>query len=448
MSTYIQNLKQSFTYMAKDMLEDYVPQTRSVTEGIGKLVSVFRKNNGGNARAAVRNIVNSLPFYKESMGLVKGIYSNITTGRIYAEGGFDMNGETMDFQLNHETSNPMIMSEGDDGPTALIDDNNREGSFSNDSKLITKSVMDSSRASTKVLTNVMTKNHADTMFFLTGMRKGTEERMDSMTSYLKSVSEFNNTAMRTYIDNSIKYYNDSMSVLNDIKKGMHGSNKYFEAMGQEMSLKDKINKKGLMAAGGDIGSRLLNSATYGMGSMIPAMIGMTLQMLTPMFLAKSLAGGALNKMFKLNGLKDFTNKLGIGDVFDSTAKGAVFSKNRRVSQAGEALSSKTSVNKDLKMKDFKNEAAGFSTQSDRTLNIVIPGYLAKILVAIEKKTPNDEQYFDYTRNQWKTKGDMTKDLKRNIEDATFMGSSKNVGAALKAGMHGDFFIRDNALFPL
>lgn len=448
MSTYIQNLKDSFKYLAVDMMEDYVPQVKPITEGITKVAALFRKNNSGNVRSAVRNAVNTLPFYKESMGLMKGVYKNLSTGSIYAKGGFSMSDDSFNFDMTPiDSSQSMIIPEGETNSSSAIINENKEEPFSNDSKLITKSVVDTSRAQTKVMSNLMTRHHADQMFFLSGLKKGTEDRMDNMTSYLKSISEFNNTAMRTYIDNSLKYYNDSMAVLNDIKKGLHGGiNRGSANEERELSLRERINKNGLMASGGDIFTRVLNSATYGMGSMIPAMIGMTLQMLTPMFLVKSLAEGALQKSMKLNGLKSFLNKFQIGDAFDTTMKGLVFNKNSKVSTVAESLTSKSSLSKGINLRDFKNENAGFSTQSDRTLNIVIPGYLAKILNAIQKKESGDEQYYDYTINEWTTKKAIINRVQEGIKDNTFLGAKDSVKAALMAGMGSQFPIKDSKIF--
>ena len=404
--SYIANLKNSFKYLATDLLEEYMPLPMKVVSVTKSALTsdVKRDLSTSGIMKSALTMINRLPYYNEAELFAKNSFKAIKTGKVYKSlGGID--DEDFDFGGMGGYTDYGMFDSGTEGDTS----ENFDNGVTNGEKGIMRSVIDSSSASVSSRNRQAKALHVDTKIMFHELTNTVKNTGEQTNSSLEGILKFNNDVMRTFVDNSLKYYTDSMNMLSNINKNLNKVANPEEKKGEAETWIDKFNKgdlwgglKGLAWQGID---HLDSMGIIGLGL---SMMDMTAQMYAnnPTQVLKDLVGKGLDSM-GLNNLAALQDDLmsNLGDKINSVFKKASMDKNKYVSWAGNAFRKKNGQESTIGAEHLKNEkqSVPWDTHSKMAVEVVIPGHLSRIEFLLSKmaganmKSP---MLYSYENTKW------------------------------------------------
>ncbi len=421
---YIKNLKESFKYAIKDIADDYVPQLSDAASSIYDTARNFRTDS--TKSSGVKSIlsgVSKLPIFNELTTFANSSFDAIKTGRIYGDVGMGFDDS---FSLDSYSS--LLVDEDYDGPDAGIDDDRSTSSWgsddsdkplvTNDAKFNAKVTYDVSKASTSSLMKTMINNHIDNKMFMSRHNTDVMTGFSNANASLEMLNKFNNDIMKSYVEQSIKYYGDSMSVLNDIKKSLHYATDESSGMGnQSGTWIDMLNNGNYSGAFKDMAYRGGNRATGGMFSLMMSMLPMMISMyaMNPGSLLVEKVKELLENKAGFKGLKKMSESISqLGNHAANATEKMMYSDNKYLANIASGIYVRDYADKNLK-KGFKKGPVPWDMTSKTTLEVVIPGLLNKIATGI---TGLPASIYDMKEESWKSSEQIASEVKQRGPNTT------------------------------
>lgn len=407
--SYIKNLMKSTQFFVEDMAAEFLPIAKPVKESVQKLITEAKSAYSNGSAKSATNIIGKMPYFNDVSQIVKNSFTGVMTGNIYTRYGMDL-----EQQFEMSGYNMLTENESEEGESALTGSDSVVG---DDTKLIAQATVDSAKASSEASAKTANKLHIDNRLFFTEFKHEMGQHLENTNNAIGALANFNDTYMKQYVDQSMKYYTDSLSALNDIRRavmpaegqGINGNNQ------RELNWVDKLNNGDLMGAGksmlGKMAGHYDNIGILGLAQTLASMY-LPIYAQSPGQMLLDAGKWGLNKALKLGGFTDLQKKLmKPGTMMNKIAEMMSLSDNGFMRSTGEALRLKNEkASRYMPKSNYNgNEIAKWDLESKTALTVVIPQYLATIASGI---TGLDEKFYDASKNDWFTREEMTKDFRK------------------------------------
>lgn len=462
---YVANVAKSIGYSVQDNFKEFMPNTSEFVQTNAEVFkSVYNdiRHFKITLNRTATTIQNSKVYEAADVG-IHAVIEDLKNGTFYnkrrieemekramgALGNMEDDEETADIlkrlesgdDFSSESLEDDIWSDDDDLDLSVLDDGDKQIVKSNivGSELVSDTVAKSSKAiidTTKATNNLMYTQSVRTYDMI-------QANLDKMNENISSIVALGNV-ISTNIENTTKYYNDSIQHLQDqtallrkISETLEGVAKDKEEDGKEedLSFRKIVNSKGIpnlakykKAIKKNIKSKLSN---FGMLDAFGEDSNVLLSFVASPF---SDAMKSLTKQVIPTQIKRGLNRLdGTFSNFFGALMGKLnyianidedgLSNDKQPSFIAKTLSEifglKSDEKSSLETGTYNKGRAFWTGKSERTLNEVIPTYLRKILSAI---TGKEEKLYDYERgtfvNASRIKQDFESTKKRSISSAT------------------------------
>ena len=449
---WAKNFGRSVKYSGVDILSDLTPNTTDtyagIRDGIAGIAKEIREMRSGNGM--LNNAINGAPIIKYGSQAVQNAVKDLKSGRINnrarvekmadadldsLSGDFnfdDEDGTSFDFEPVASSDNGKVSS-GSSGssynPIAAIQpgiDSTARNTASTAiaANQINMSVTKQSNLihaefdrANKVSTQIATTNIA----FLKQMHGESQSTLQNVNANLAKIIDFNNDTISKGVMAQLKYYDDSLAVMNDMLAELKLANTYApkpqEQEEQEKSQYSQMfNSRGVMKFSNY--PKILKDNFNRVASEDP-ILGTVKEFLTNEDALKMLAANPLGNMstFIASGLIPTIMKTTLKE-FDKSV-GAFFpalfakignyqnSDNPLVSMLAKVFGIHSEASTRPSLANYEKGAVPWDGVSRRTLNVVIPKYLAGILAAVSGK---EEEVHDYETGEWTTRRAMAQKM--------------------------------------
>lgn len=413
---WFKNVVKSVGFASTDLIREISPTTIDfVGTNINSVREIYdnKKNNDQSSRNRDKKLISN-DYYKLGQNYIKNAMSDIKSGKLYnkerLESTYDDGFELDDFDFSF----------GDDD-FDNSDDNNEESPTSNKTIInninanITKNnpMVKSINAQTEAMvniananTNISTSLTSSSISVVSKFATDTITGISAMNDNLSALVNFNNDSMSKYIAASIKYYDESLSVLNNSLDQMKYTNGNVDKK-EEQEQVTPFSYSGSF----DIGNygKVLKKNLKGVIE-----DDFVLNSLNMMFTDKSTLQMMVNN--PLASVPMMASKVLIPSLVRSSAKSfdeslssffpALLSKFNKMSTKDNWLLSNIGKIFGFKPKNqsfnvdvanYNKEAMSFNGITQKAITEVIPTYLRKILSAISGQ---NEMVFDYQKGKY------------------------------------------------
>ena len=435
-SSYVRNLGKSVGYMAIDSLGSNVDAIKSYIEklddGCKTIYKTFARKRESETKKSLTSIVKNSDLYKNTNQLFKNAFSDLKTGNIYNKerkdevdsasfgGGldFDFSFDDNDFSFSDSSS-----SSSNSNSESSSSDNNDDFNTSTIKSIINTGYQQS-MATTAAGEFIAKHNKVNTGLIMNQMNSNNTRVLSGIgTVYneIKATNKFLNTNILAHLENTKRYQDTTIEMLRkmstsidemaDIQKSIYRpkNSKYSSYSDDDISsimdyngIMDpkeyfKLIKKNIQKMKSDnmVGSMLgmagsLTGATKP-ADFIKMVSGSPISGLLGLILSSKLDNSAFGKS-----LKDFNSTIAsffpsMLSKFDRNSDNKLFSFISKI--LGYTPDSKARIN----TANYEKGPVPFDGITRKTINEVIPGYLARIESAL---TGRGERYFDSERGKW------------------------------------------------
>lgn len=433
-STWFANVARSLGASADDIITDLAPTSREfVSTNANFLRSSANSMRGasGTVKGNARDFVKNNPFVGYGRDAVKNALADIKSGNInnvdremeaaVGDGFMDLD-LGFDDEPSSKNSSPKVVDR--ETPTNMkptitaIEKGNR---LTNNtlqqsiavSKQNTKQMVDSGKSNTNMIVKATNQFASDSVSALNNMDRNIEKMV-----------QFQSDTMSKYVGASIKYYDESLKSMNDTLKQMRDFlNPASGAQGDaKTSAYDKaLTVNGALDMGGyasviksNINAAIDSNPVLQTIKMIVSDEG-TLKSMVANPLA-SVSKAIVTKVlpaFLQETMKSFDKSL-------SSFFPAMLMKITRMSEnsnpflraLGDVFGVKSTTRKSVDVTQWNKGSIPFDSETKKSIVEVIPGYLRKMLAALDGK---QEISFDYKSGTWKKVSDIKDDFKRQRE---------------------------------
>ena len=210
--SYIKNLMKSTQFFVEDMAAEFLPIAKPVKESVQKLITEAKSAYSNGSAKSATNIIGKMPYFNDVSQIVKNSFTGVMTGNIYTRYGMDL-----EQQFEMSGYNMLTENESEEGESALTGSDSVVG---DDTKLIAQATVDSAKASSEASAKTANKLHIDNRLFFTEFKHEMGQHLENTNNAIGALANFNDTYMKQYVDQSMKYYTDSLSALNDIRRAV------------------------------------------------------------------------------------------------------------------------------------------------------------------------------------------------------------------------------------
>ncbi len=435
-SSYVRNLGKSVGYIAIDSLGSNADAIKTYIEkldnGCKTIYKTFAKKRESETKRSLTSIVKNSDLYKNTNQLFKNALSDLKTGNIYnkdrkEEMDSNIFGDEMDFNFsfndNDFSFSDSFSSSSNNSDSESSSSNSNDDFNTSTIKSIINTGYQQSMATTAAGEFIAKHNKVNTGLVLNQMAANNTRILSGIgTIYneVKTTNKFLNTNILAHLENTKKYQDTTIEMLRkmsssieemtDIQKSIYRpkNSKYNSYSDDISSIMDyngimdpgeyfKLIKKNIQKIKGDnmVGSVL---------GMAGALTGAT----KPADFIKMASGSPISGLLGLL----------IGSKMENSAFGkSLKDLNSTIASLFPNMLSKFDRNSDNKLFNFISKVLGFTSDSKaridtsryekgpvpfdgitrKTINEVIPGYLARIESAL---TGRSERYFDSDRGKW------------------------------------------------
>ena len=435
-SSYVRNLGKSVGYMAIDSLGSNADAIKTYIEkldnGCKTIYKTFAKKRESETKRSLTSIVKNSDLYKNTNQLFKNAFSDLKTGNIYNKDRKDemdsnMFGNEMDldfsFNDNDFSFSDSFSSSSNNTDTESSSSNNNDDFNASTVKSIINTGYQQSMATTAAGEFIAKHNKVNTGLVLTQMSANNTRILSGIgTVYneVKTTNKFLNTNILAHLENTKKYQDTTIEMLRkmsssieemaDIQKSIYKpkNSKYNSYSDDISSIMDyngvmdpaeyfKLIKKNIQKIKSDnIVNSILGMAGSFTGASKPADFikmasGSPISGLLGLLIGSKMENSAFGK-----GLKDLNSTIAslfpnILSKFDRNSNNKLFSFISKI--LGFTPDSKARIDTSR----YEKGPVPFDGITRKTINEVIPGYLARIESAL---TGRGERYFDSDRGRW------------------------------------------------
>lgn len=454
---WIHNFGQSIKYSAHDALKDIAPTiTQTVTDASADLRGMRNTLKYAKRRKELLNnyLTGDNPELGDQIDQAKNnIKKSFRTGKFYqtedeqmagiasaigGEDAKDLLSMFDDVDDDFETDNPETADA--DQSTSII-----SKELGNTSKKIGLSTMQAAYTTAKairgqtstissgfmVANNAINTLSANVVSVVEIAAKEHSELLTGITNKIDTINTFNTDSVSPFFQASITYYNDSLAVfreMNESMKTIAGTANPQEAKDRSYNneLLDLINGKegfklsNIAKFGALNAHKKVNDATFGIGEMLPMLLGMVggnpmsfvlteaMKAMIPKKISKPL--GSLDKSFK-NFIPALFNQMGkySGDNTLFSVLSGIFGIDI------------TGGKRKLDLSSYNKTAIPFDGITKKAITEVIPTYLSKILQTLEGS--DNAHIFDYEKGKFTTAGKVQHQFKKSMREARTSGAS-------------------------
>ena len=286
------------------------------------------------------------------------------------------------------------------------------------------------------------------------------EKLELINNNLVSMVEFNNKSMSTFVEGSLKYYQDSLNVLNSILAGVNrvapekkeaGYDSYQGALDETMG-------SGGFSLGGYSKAIAKNAKTAFQDN-----FGLFTLFNNPMLIA-DFAANPMKEVLKI-GINKIIPKVienGVKEL-DKNFKSFVPALLRKITEGSGSDNLLTSllsqifgikpaeVSNKFKTDNYDRGTMTWDGEAKKALTEVIPGYLAKINYTLEsiRKDRNEnapdptQMMYSFSKGKFSTIENERAEYKKNERDAA-LGGMSNIRYAMQSGTRGALKSGDDA----
>ena len=433
-NNYVKNLKTSFEYLIKDTVDDYTPNIQRTSKNMRQSIKTNKRKfaKATSSMNVIKRQMERSRIVKESSRLTKDLFDGIKSGNVYS-GQEDFDSFSMDYDSDLTGYSDVY---SDDSSTVEEVDKNAGLSLTQKVQKANtaKASMTDARAANASINSAqaLAESNAATAKTLHVDKKVTDSYYyGMMNTHLSNIEksvgntiQFLNDIQRQFIDETLKYYKDNMSVLNELKEVTVS---YYTQDEEEMGGKSKEDTRSFlrMIMDGDIikGAKKLGSQSIGafMGpqgqmafNMLRNQLPTMLQMMDGGDIMKAGFQNVMNEYLGFDIISTMDDVVGSmdkvrADMLDKMS----LSDNPMVSQLGHALRDRERVDKRVKTGGYKKGAIPFDGVTKKAIVDVIPTYLRKIYSELSGQK---EMIFDYESGKYKTADDIQREFYESRPD--------------------------------
>lgn len=461
-SNWIKNFGKSVGYSGIDILKELSPSVFETGEQASQSVTSIMKELK-DIRTGQKRLMDTMeraPIMKYSAKFVENAIKDLRTGKFNNQDRInkmiedDMNEgmEDFDFSFDDGDGGSMSFEPSDDteGPTIKMDTspiaaiqpgiestarntgaiamgvNQMNSNLQKQSNLIAQEFSNTNKLHGQIATTnfIMQKQ----------FHKENVGHMTAMNENLGKIVMFNDKTIAPLAMGALKYYEDSLTVMNNMLAELQKSNKYMEKEEEEEREKDQFSlgftSKGVMKFSNypEIFKRNFLAAAESDPILSAVKDFVTNEDALKMFAANPLgsvstmvAGSLIPQMIKTS-MKQFDLSLAsfFPSLFAKINKG-MDSDNPLVSMLSKIFGLNVELHSAPSFSNYKKDAVPFDGITHKTINSVIPNYLSGILAAL---TGKEEMVMDYESGTFKSKDRLKKDLDDKYKNALLDPFSK------------------------
>lgn len=461
-SNWIKNFGKSVSYSGIDILKELSPSVFETGEQASQSVTSIMKELK-DIRTGQKRLMDTMaraPIMKYSAKFVENAIKDLRTGKFNNQDRInkmieeDMNEgmEDFDFSFDDGDGGSMSFEPSDDteGPTIKMDTspiaaiqpgiestarntgaiamgvNQMNSNLQKQSNLIAQEFSNTNKLHGQIATTnfIMQKQ----------FHKENVGHMTAMNENLGKIVTFNDKTIAPMAMGALKYYEDSLTVMNNMLAELQKSNKYMEKEEEEEKEKDQFSlgftSKGVMKFSNypEIFKRNFLAAAESDPILSAVKDFVTNEDALKMFAANPLgsvstmvAGSLIPQMIKTS-MKQFDLSLAsfFPSLFAKINRG-MDSDNPLVSMLSKIFGLNVELHSAPSFSNYKKDAVPFDGITHKTINSVIPNYLSGILAAL---TGKEEMVMDYESGTFKSKDRLKKDLDDKYKNALLDPFSK------------------------